>query len=459
VTKGRINWLQSHSRPFWALTCFLISAFLLGGASRAEEQSVIILRPLSVLFLGYGLHGLTSRQVREFQFLFAMAAALIAWVAIQLIPLPPAVWSALPGRELIVRIDDAAELHDVWRPLSLSPAGTRNALFSLISPLAVLVLGARLDRDERPDMLWVILGLGLLSGIIAVLQISGPNDSFFYFYRVTNNGSAVGLFANRNHHAIFLAALFPALAAFAAFETRPSTSARLRRIMAIALGTFLVPLILVTGSRAGLLVAILSLLGIPLVSRRKTNGLRRGFARPIIWASAIAAIAAMAMLTIKLGPGGSVRQVRSPFARGRSALQGFQPIVAMAWHYFPAGAGFGAFRQVFQIDEPYEMLATTHFYHAHNDWLEAVLTGGLPAIVALGIAIAAYAVGIMRLQAARHVDSNGFLARAGAWVLLLFSAASISDYPLRVPSIACLFVIAAMWMNSVQTPSIAQKGD
>ena len=36
-----------------------------------------------------------------------------------------------------------------------------------------------------------------------------------WFYRITNNGFPVGLFANRNHAAVFLAALLPLATAWA----------------------------------------------------------------------------------------------------------------------------------------------------------------------------------------------------------------------------------------------------
>jgi hypothetical protein len=38
------------------------------------------------------------------------------------------------------------------------------------------------------------------------------------------------------------------------------------------------------------------------------------------------------------------------------------------------------------------------------------------------------------------------LGRAGSVIILLFAIASAGDYPLRVPSIAVVAVLAAIWM-------------
>ena len=47
----------------------------------------------------------------------------------------------------------------------------------------------------------------------------------------------------------------------------------------------------------------------------------------------------------------------------------------------------GAFEKVFQANEPDALLGPVFLNHAHNDWLEAVITGGLPAAALLVIAV------------------------------------------------------------------------
>ncbi|MFI2901517.1 O-antigen ligase family protein, partial [Klebsiella aerogenes] len=62
-------------------------------------------------------------------------------------------------------------------------------------------------------------------------------------------------------------------------------------------------------------------------------------------------------------------------------------VLAMIRIYFPAGSGFGGFDTIFRVHEPYALLKPTYFNHAHNDWLEILLDGGLPAALLLVVAL------------------------------------------------------------------------
>ena len=204
----RTHFFKVEAVPYWALVVFLILTFLTGGGSRADIQSLIILRPAAVIFCGVGLWSLKWAHVKANRFFFGMTAAIFALVIGHLIPLPPSIWGSLPGRELISEIDKAAELGEVWRPVSMVPSATWNAFYSLFVPLAVLSLGVQLSREERFKLLPIVIGLGLISGLVGLLQVIGDPSGPLYLYMVTNNGSAAGLFANRNHQAILLAMLF-----------------------------------------------------------------------------------------------------------------------------------------------------------------------------------------------------------------------------------------------------------
>jgi O-antigen ligase len=431
----------------------LAAAFLLGGGSRADITSLIILRPLSVMLLGYALWDLKWQHVKDFRFLFAMATAILALVVIQLLPLPPSIWSHLPGRELVVAIDRAADLGAVWRPISMVPGGTLNAFFALFLPFAVLLLGAGLNREERSSLLYVLLGLGGLSAVLAVLQLGSAPDGPLYFYETTNNGAAVGLFANRNHEAVLLASLFPLLAAFASPSFASALDARLRLILAAAIGLALVALLLVAGSRAGLITGGIALLAVPLIYRGAPAAIARTSARSRIWAALIAAlvVAGLVLLTIARGRAEAVERMHGFFG-DEIRYRAWRPVMDMVWKYFPTGSGYGSFRDIFRIGEPRDLLAATEFYHAHNDWLEIVLTGGLPALLLLLIACLTFASKVIRLiQAKDNAHEAYLLAWAGSLILFLLGIASIVDYPLRVPSIECLFVVAGLWLCSFRT--------
>lgn len=445
---------------FWALGLSLLLVFLTGGGSRSDVSSLAILRPASALLLGFAFWGLTRAQMLRHRFILAMAAAIVAFVLIQLLPVPPALWSLLPGRSLIVDIDAAAGLGAVWRPISLVPSATWNALFSLIPPLAVLILAVRLGGEERWWIALLLIGIGLFSALLAVLQLGGDPKGALYFYRVTNEGSAVGLFANRNHQAVFLASLFPLLAAYASAARPSKVDARMRAAAALAIGVFLLPLILVTGSRMGFVTAIIGLVSVPMLytmpaSRRPLTVGRRRLLQGLV----VVGVAGIVAVTILLGRAVAFERIIAPTAAEAVRGKAWGPMFTAAMDYFPIGAGFGSFGEIFKIHEPRDLLAPTIFAHAHNDWLELLLTGGLPALLLLGIAIIAFiimAVRWWRLRKAREGDV--LLGGAGLWMLLIFAIASIGDYPLRVPSLSCLFSVIVLWISSLASDRIAKEG-
>lgn len=436
--------LGQKSVQFWALVALVIVTFLIGGGSKDDIASLVWLRPFAALMLCGGLVTLTAGQARSHRFLLGLAAVIAGLIVLHLIPLPPAVWQALPGRGLIAEIDGAAGLAGTWRPLTLAPTGTWNALFALLPPAAALVLAVQLSSSELRAMVPVLLFIGAAAVLVALLQIGGPTDGPLYFYQFTNTGSPVGLFANRNHQAAFLVSLLPMLFIYAtASDGGPAR--RFQLILALFGGLLVVPLVMVTGSRAGMALAVIALLLLPLLNHGRDRLPQDRWASRLPVAGALFLIVLVG-LAYALGRAEAIeRFTQNPSgADPRSSAWG--PMLDMAWTYFPAGSGIGSFAKVFTLDEPYALLALTSFAHAHNDWLETMITAGLPGLMIVAAAIAGLAIAAKAAWWTSHAGSADVrLGRLGLFVILLLGLASITDYPLRVPSLACLFAIAAVW--------------
>src|SRR3546814_14825252 len=86
--------------------------------------------------------------------------------------------------------------------------------------------------------------------------------------------------------------------------------------------------------------------------------------------------------------------------------RGLPTVLSMIAAYFPAGAGFGGFDPIFRLHEPFRLLKPTYFNHAHNDFLEVVLDGGLPAALLLLVAIGWYAIASIRSSEERRVGKG-----------------------------------------------------
>ena len=444
------NRFISGSRVLWALGLFLVLVFLTGGGSRSDIRSLIILRPVAVLMCGFALWSLKWEHVTENRFLCSMAAAIFALTTLYLIPLPPSIWAGLPGREIIVEIDKLAELGEVWRPIAMVPAGAWNAFYSLFVPLAVLLLGIQLSREERFQLLPVTMGLGLFSGFLGLLQTIGDPQGPLYFFNVTNNGSAVGLFANRNHQAVLLACLFPMLAVYASVGVKSEEQAKIRAYVALASGVLLVPLLLVTGSRAGLITGVIGLLSVPLVYRRPAMSAprkRKGNMLDLRWLLGAFAMLCLGSLTYFMSRAEAFKRITAPDQVEELRFQAWPHVLDMAARYLPFGSGPGSFVELYQLHEPYELLEPTYFNHAHNDWLEVYLTMGLPGLLILAFAIFIFVrTCLAAVRAERGQGRDIPFARLGAIIVLILALGSIGDYPLRTPILGSLLVIAALWL-------------
>lgn len=461
--RQRLAWLGGE-REFGVLCAWLVVVFLLGGSSRDDVQSLMLLRPLSVMVLVYALSRLRREHVVQHRALLALAAAWIGLHLLQLVPLPPQVWQGLPGRGIIVEIDRAMGLGDVWRPLSMVPYGTRNAIWAMLTPFAVLVLGVQLAPERRDQLLPVLLGLGLFSALLAVLQLIGDPDGQIYFYRITNNGFAVGLFANRNHQAVFLATL-PAMALVWATLRSSAVQADGRPAAlywACVVGgiVLLTPLILITGSRSGLLVSLFGFVAVPAIlwGWLQTTSREAGSSAPnrMRWFGGAAVllllIGGLVLLTVILGRGLAIERLLGSDANDmRFHLLGtLFPMIRLYW---PWGSGFGSFAEVYRVHEPRALLAPTYVNHAHDDWLELVLTGGLPAVVLALLAALWFLRQFGRLLRPAGENRNIVLiGRLGLLILFMLVLASVGDYPLRVPSLGCLAIVALLWMSPGRLP-------
>src|SRR5690606_39579797 len=75
-----------------------------------------------------------------------------------------------------------------------------------------------LDGPRRKQAVAVMIILACVSALWAASQLTGSARGPLYIYNITNNGSAVGLFANRNLPAVFLAAAIAMLGWYAASQ-------------------------------------------------------------------------------------------------------------------------------------------------------------------------------------------------------------------------------------------------
>ena len=461
-----------HRRPrparftssLFLMTVLLFAAAIFGGTARADTTSLILLRPLAIVLALVGIMRLTREQARDYRGPLLLLACFIAIVALHVVPLPTPIWSALPGREILTDIDRAARLGEVWRPLTLQRWGGYNALFALMVPAAVLLLAVGLDARGRLRVLGIIIAIGLFSAALGVFQFAGGPKAPLYFYRISNNGSSIGLLANRNHQGVFLGTLFPLIGAYAAvaFARDPRRRADgkiigdVRRWSAAVIAAMVLPVVFATSSRAGVASAAIGISAAMLIawphyreaSRAARAAVRthhrggivtRPWFKTVLLSIAGLGFVGFAVVAVGLAQGNAVDRL---LADSDAAPELRLPIWRATWHavwqFFPFGSGAGSFVDTFQIYEPRELLTPLYINHAHNDYLELVLEFGVlaPALVVAGLAILLRdAWTVWRGEGMR---ASITIARGSSIALGQFALGSALDYPLRTPLLAAV---------------------
>lgn len=430
---------------FWVLVAFFALLFFVGGSSWGNEPGLIILRPVAILLLAYGLSRFSKDIAKQYWAILSLFCAAAALVVAHLIALPPSVWMALSGRELLVRVDEIADLGEISRPLSVAPEATLNSLYSLAIPAAVLANACLLSLNEQMRLMLVVLGFILASALVTVSQSVGSDVAFYSFTSTTP-----GIFANRNHQGTLIAVGFPVLAASSYFLARwRLIDPRLTKVIAASVGLAFIPLIIIMGSRAGLALSVVGLLLMPFVIPRVADpvSLKAKFgALALRWVGALASIGTMIWLTFAASREVVFSRLTDSSEDSRLPIWG--NVVSDLHTWMPWGSGIGSFADAYQVNESPWALGPKFLNHVHNDWLEVVYTAGIPGAALMSVAIGLFAWGAWRLR--KTQGRAAVLARSGILIIFLLALASISDYPIRTPIMSAILALAAVWASFPQ---------
>jgi O-antigen ligase len=433
-------WRRKDRYNLAVLTFFVMLLLFFGGASRVDVVGQAIVRVAAVIVLASGAMQINREGWLRVKVPLMFMALLACTISVQLVPLPPGIWSSLPGRSVYSAPLAAIGADQAWRAASLTPDRTLNSLLALLPPAAALVTCCLLSKRFQSFLLTLLLVAIAFSTLLGVFQIAtgGP-----YLYAVTNKGSAVGSFANRNHAALFLALAFPLMMAWLLQSEREHRRPGFRTWVALSAGIAIIPILLVIGSRGGLLlggVGIVLALLIEYRSRPLIAGSRRLL---ILFTAFISAVAAVSVFAFFSRAEAFERLFGNDAPELRSNL--LPVFLKMIEDYFPVGSGFGSFEHVYRMYEPLAFLGPTYLNQAHNDPAQILIEGGLLA----PLLIVAFAAWYMKrtIEAWRsQTGSSIILARAASVAISMIAIGSCFDYPLRTPLMAVTASIMLVWL-------------
>ncbi|WNO53793.1 O-antigen ligase family protein [Stakelama saccharophila] len=429
--------------PLILLVLLLGALWIAGGTSRPDQLGQVVVRFASVAVIVIALLFCGRPAFSETKPLWWFLAASAALAVLQLIPLPPSIWQSLPGREWMSQAAVIAGHEQPWRPISIVPSLTWNALFSLLVPTATLLLLSLLGEEDRRRLPTVMLILITAAMLLGLMQFSGSHfDNPF----IDDVGSVSGPFANRNHFALILA-FGCLLAPVWGILDRHNLTWR----APIAIGLLLLFLLtaLASGSRVGMALAALSVPIAMFIVRDHVSKAFRHFPKWLFPAAVLAVLALVAVVVILAVSVDRASSIDRAFAMTTTEdlrLRALPEVLNITDVYFPVGTGLGSFDPIFRIHEPFALLKPSYFNRAHNDFLEIAIEGG-----ALGIFLA-IAAGVWWISASitawkPNAGTTAPSLRCGSAILLLVFFASAFDYPSRTPLMMALIVVAGYWLG------------
>lgn len=420
---------MQSSTDFKVTSGLLIVALAIGGAGLSFPLLQMLLGICAIGVAGYFVCTRQARLSGYARVALALVAAALALMLLQLVPLPPFVWHALPGREVPAQLD-ALLGRAPWRPWTLDVEATIRSMLVLIPAVVVFVGCVRLSTPERLRLVWIVVAFGLIGALLGIVQLASGGK--VTPYPSAHLGYPIGLFVNRNHNAALLLVSIPLAAGLGAGQLsrgRPSAPVVAATLAAIAV------LAIVT-------IATTSRMALMLLPVAVAAALALLFLGQSLWRIALPSLLAVAALGVVLLLGGGFsRTLMRLSSLHDSRFDYWTDVVWALQHYGLAGTGFGTFIPVYKSAESLGAVSPAVLNHAHNDYVEILLEGGIPAAALLllfVLFVGMCGVWLARTKVKAERRSMSFAAGAGIVILLLYS---LVDFPLRMPALSAVFAL------------------
>ena len=364
-----------------------------------------------------------------------MASVLAA--AVQLVPLP----AALRGAGAIA----------TWRPSSVSPAVTANAIGLVLAALIVFrTTRTYCARGLMPRVVGAVAFTGLFASLLAlVFQTVGDRTLIYGRWHPLDAGAhPFGPFVNRNHFATWVVMACPlALGYVAAAIQAAAAESGVRGTLRAAiegLGTsaawvgastiVMVVTLLISTSRSGAIALAVSLAGAAWLSRRRLTP-----HTALLGASAALGTAALVAALASLQP--ILLRLEDALAAGAGPRWRIWWETLRIVHDFPvAGTGLGGYQTAMLV---YQQTNRTVFINqAHNQYLHLLAEGGLLVAVPVALTVVEF-IRLFRARLAEDASPSFWLRVGGATAILAVAVQGLWETGLRIPANGLLFAVAA----------------
>jgi O-antigen ligase len=198
-------------------------------------------------------------------------------------------------------------------------------------------------------------------------------------------------------------------------------------------------------SRAGVLLALVAMIGALLICVAGRPAVSRDKSRWSMVRLGAGALVFAGLFATQLG----LERVLSRFEQ--PVFENLRiPVAATTWDMalaaLPLGSGMGTFVRAYAAAEPTDALFSGWVNRAHNDYAEFFLEGGFVAAAIMAAFFCWFAVRVADVWFrgfSGHHGVSRLMAQAGTITVGLLLAHSAVDYPLRTSAMAAVFAFAA----------------
>jgi len=429
----------------WRLSILLVACVVLGGTAQSVLTYKLPLYIISLLFIGqvlsFGVREPLSKLTRT---PIIISAIFFALFILNLIPLPPSIWTHFAGRSHIVDGFNAINTELPWLPISLTPEKTLFSLFDFIPIIAViLIMTLSANRGELKKSQFTIIALATFTALLGLLQtLAGPES--FRLYENFTPGFGVGVFTNANHQATFLAMALP-LALYITAHSEKNigwhNDIKLSQIFGAFSTIIIIMGIFLSGSSAGYALLLFGfILTLWIINKGSATG-------KIILGLGIA-VCALILIDIFFLSGQFqevLKQVSIDTQTSRSAI--LETSLQARKDFGVLGTGPGSFADVYKLYEDHSQITKLYINEAHNDYLQIWFEMGWA-----GVLTVLAGLGWLMLQTVVAFKTSGRRRRKALIFIVITLIALLHatvDYSFRTIAISALFIYFVLRIDTL----------
>lgn len=434
-----------HKSTSSLLTAFVviyaIACIAFGGSGRDGGNIHGILQ----IIAGMGIAALvltwpSQQLLGSFRVPIGLLASIWGVGFLQCIPLPVALWQALPGRSNIVGGFASLDLSMTALPISLDVEATLSTMGYTLPPMFVLIACAKIGTAGLRFVIpWFLVLSAAACAVLGFVQVIAGTESTLYFYEFSNRGYPVGPFANVNHFATLQLMAIPfGVYVFGYVFGRRKESDSFVALAIVACATLLMLGIGVAaaGSLAIYLLSSPVVLLTFLALKSKGSSMSSTVLRGVI--VVVLALGIFVMATSPYLKNFGVTDLSdNPGSRYQIWLNTVDAIRSN-WLF---GAGLGTFQSVMPLFESADSATSRYVARAHNEFLQLVLETGLFGIALITAASAWFGRRAWILWGGSSMSSMMVLRRVATIAVLVPFLHSIVDFPARTPAVSIVIAL------------------